>query len=88
MFAGTQGPFGTRLISGREADPNRPNEFLASKSVVASLGLKLGSHLDLVTLTQKQADGSGFNVAFLVGLLSYQGWRDKRAGKGRDEEDG
>jgi hypothetical protein len=62
VFAGTQGPLGTRLVSGREADPNRPNEFLASKSFATSLGLKLGAHLDLVTLTQHQADVSGFNV--------------------------
>lgn len=78
VFVGTIGPFGTRLVDGRLPDPAHPQEFMASKSLVDSIGARLGDRYDLTLLTQAQADAFGFDaddpagpslVAELVGVM-------------------
>ena len=82
VFAGSQGPVGSRLVDGREADPARPDEFVASRPFVESAGARIGDRFDLVVLTQAQADESGFDAdvppaplltATLVGVVDGPG---------------
>jgi len=78
MFAGSYAAVGDRLAEGRVPDPAAPGEFVATKSWADAADAKLGDHFTLVTITQEQADASGFDVekfggptvaATLVGLL-------------------
>ena len=78
IFSGSSAAFSARLIDGRDADPAVPGEFEATKSFVDAVGAKVGDHFTLLTITQAQADASGFDVpdpagptldATLVGVL-------------------
>src|SRR4051812_28845437 len=78
VFAGTEAAFGTRLVDGREPDPAAPGEFVATRSWTKKAGAKLGDHYTLLTISQGQADKSGFDVetpggptvdATLVGVI-------------------
>lgn len=82
VFAGTQAPIGTRLFDGRDVDPARPTDFVASQSLVTSTGAHLGDTFEVALLTQAQADESGFDVddpkgpaltATLVGVVDGPG---------------
>ena len=75
-FAGTYGANGRRLISGRA--PANTSEFVASRSFVDDTHASLGDTFNLVTLTQEQADATGFDTpdpggprlrATLVGVI-------------------
>jgi len=64
-FAGTSGSyraFGRDLVAGREPDPARPDELVASRSFVEAAGVALGATFDLSTITQEQADRAGFDA--------------------------
>ncbi|MGI8756605.1 MAG: FtsX-like permease family protein [Acidimicrobiales bacterium] len=78
VFAGSYVPFGDRLVSGRNADPARPTEFVATRNFVDAYRASIGDRFDMMTLTQDQADSSGFNTkdpagprsrAVLVGIV-------------------
>jgi hypothetical protein len=78
-LAGSIAAGGAHLIGGRLPEPRAPGEFVASKKFVESTGSSLGDHFTLVTLTQHQADTSGFSTqnsegptvqATLVGLIA------------------
>lgn len=63
VFAGTQAGFGGVIVDGREPDPTAPSEFMASASFIEVTGAELGDTFELVTLTQKQGDDTGFDAA-------------------------
>jgi len=65
IFAGASGSyraFGMDLVAGREPDPARPDELVASRSLADAKGVGLGATFDLVTITQEQADRDGFGA--------------------------
>ena len=68
LFAGMPGPLRSRLLGGRLPNPDQPNEFVATRSFVDGANLRIGDTLQLLTLTQEQADTSGFNVSSPDGL--------------------
>jgi hypothetical protein len=59
-LAGSIQAAGAHLVSGRLPDPKVPGEFVAGKRFVESTGSSLGDHFTLATLTQHQADTTGF----------------------------
>ena len=61
VFAGS--PTGERLIAGRLPDPDRPGEFVATKSFVDQVGAQIGDRFQLDTISSKVAAASGFDVA-------------------------
>src|SRR3954453_21570821 len=67
VFAGVQGPLGTRLVAGRQPDPAHPTEFVATRALVASTRARIGDRFDLALLTQAQADQSGFDAGTPAG---------------------
>ena len=78
VFAGSLAPVGGGLREGRLATDGEPGEFAATESVVDELGLSLGDHMQLVTVSQAQSDAVGFDVdvpdgptvtATLVGVI-------------------
>lgn len=82
VFAGRQAGVGGLLVDGREPDPDRPGEFVASRAFVASVGAQLGDEFDVRTFTQRQADEAGFDAgspegpsltATLVGVMDATG---------------
>src|SRR5258706_609371 len=60
VFAGTYDANGRRLVSGRA--PASRNEFVASRSFGEETHASFGDTFDLVTLTQEQADATGFDT--------------------------
>lgn len=65
IFAGASGSyraFGTELVAGREPDPSRSDEFVATRSFTEAKGVALGAGFDLSTITQEQADRAGFDA--------------------------
>ena len=65
IFAGASGSyraFGMDLVAGREPDPARPDELVASRSLADVKGVGLGATFDLSTITQEQADRAGFDA--------------------------
>jgi len=62
VFAGSPAAFGQRLVSGREPDPAAPGEFVGSREWIEAAHARLGDRFRLVTLTQAQADASGFDT--------------------------
>lgn len=60
VFSGTPRALGMALVSGREADPNNPNEFVASRSFTNQNDAAIGDSFDLVTLTPEQVRDQGF----------------------------
>jgi len=65
IFAGASGSyraFGMDLVAGREPDPARPDEFVASRSLADAKGVGLGATFDLSSITQEQADRAGFGA--------------------------
>ena len=61
VFAGTYDANGRRLVSGR-APRTDSDEFVASRSFIEETNASIGDTFDLVTLTQEQADSSGFDT--------------------------
>jgi len=47
-------------VDGRAASPDVESEFVANPELMKALGLQLGAHIQLVTLTQEQADAGDF----------------------------
>jgi hypothetical protein len=85
VFAGTAAPLGMRVVDGREADPDEPAEFVATRGLLDASGLDLGDRIQLLTLTTAQSDALGFDVpepegpsfgATLVGVLGGPGELD------------
>lgn len=64
VFAGSPRAVGMAIAEGREPDPRRPEEFVATRSFADVNGVALGATFDLVTLTQEQADRAGFEAFF------------------------
>jgi FtsX-like permease family len=62
-FIGQQDAFGTRMVDGREPDPDNPTEFVASRSFVEQNGSRVGDSFAFAALTQEQADSTGFDSA-------------------------
>ncbi|MEO7398520.1 MAG: FtsX-like permease family protein [Ilumatobacteraceae bacterium] len=60
VFGGSAEAAGATLVEGRNPDPTEPGEFVASRSFVTSVGAGIGDEFDLITLTQEQADATGF----------------------------
>jgi hypothetical protein len=60
VFAGAGQATGDRLVAGREPDPGRRGEFVASKDFADENGLSIGDTVQLVTLTPEQIAESGF----------------------------
>jgi hypothetical protein len=59
VFAGS--PVGSgRVVQGRAASPDVESEFVANPELMKAFDLQLGDHLQLVTLTQEQADAGDF----------------------------
>jgi hypothetical protein len=78
VFAGAAETTGDRVIAGREPDPARRGEFVASKDLADNYGLSIGDVVSLVTLTPEQVAETGFTGgepdgptldAVLVGLI-------------------
>src|SRR5262249_22025607 len=59
-LAGSIRSAGAHLIAGRLPDPTAPGEFVADTRFRDATGASLGDHFSLVTLTQQQADATGF----------------------------
>jgi ABC-type lipoprotein release transport system permease subunit len=61
-FVGTR-PYGTRLIAGRDAKPDRPHEFVAEDATAKALHVKPGDTVHVVSWSREQAThGEGFNA--------------------------
>lgn len=77
VFAGSATAFGDRLVDGRQAAPDRPGEFVATRSFLDSTGADLGATFRLLTFTAAQGRDQGFDAqpegptfdATLVGVL-------------------
>ena len=78
VFAGAAEATGDRVIAGREPEPARRGEFVASKDLADENGLSIGDAVSLVTLTPEQVAETGFTGgepdgptldAVLVGLV-------------------
>ncbi len=78
-LAGSIVASGEVVVAGREPDPEREGEFVATRSFVEANDVELGDRFRLVTLTQEQADRSGFDApdpagptleAVLVGVVN------------------
>jgi hypothetical protein len=78
VFAGSTEAVGDRLVSGREPDPGRRGEFVASADYAKENGLSIGDSVHLYTLTLEQVAERGFTGeapggptldAVLVGLI-------------------
>jgi hypothetical protein len=61
VFAGSLGPLG-HLVSGRLADPDAPDELLASTSLLKAAGVTVGDVLELYAFTAAQSAQYGFNA--------------------------
>jgi len=82
VFVGSADATGDRLVAGREPDPGRPGEFVASKDLAEERGLSIGDTVQLFTVPPDQAAESGVNGeapdeptldAVLVGLIDGPG---------------
>jgi FtsX-like permease family len=62
VFAGSHRAVGTRLVAGREANPEVAGEFVASRRFIQANHVAIGDKFELKTLTQEQADTNGFNL--------------------------
>ena len=60
VFAGSPLAFGLRLVEGRQ--PERPEEFVATRAFLDIKGVDLGTTFELRTVTQEQADLAGFGA--------------------------
>lgn len=60
IFSGTYGAVGLRRVAGR--DPEASDEFVADRTFVSSTKAAVGDRFVLKTLTQEQADKTGFNT--------------------------
>jgi hypothetical protein len=63
VFAGSQQAFGTRVVEGREPDPDTPQEFAATKSFVEAAHASLGERFDLWVIPPGPAAERGFDAA-------------------------
>ena len=63
VFAGSHEVSGARLVAGRAPDPQRPEEFVATRAFAEVNGLALGDEVTLLTLSQDDADTYGFDPA-------------------------
>jgi hypothetical protein len=78
VFAGSSETTGATLVAGRDPDPARPHEFVATTTFVEGTGSEIGDTFQFVSLTNEQADRFGFDVgdpqgpsfeATLVGVI-------------------
>jgi hypothetical protein len=60
VFAGSAEATGDRVVAGREPDPGRRGEFVASNDYAEENGLSIGDTVHLFTLTPEQAADTGF----------------------------
>jgi hypothetical protein len=76
-FAGTR-PLSSRVVAGRDLDPNDPHEFVADRSFVQATHARVGNRFSFKSISRAQtASGAGFNVephgaafdAVLVGII-------------------
>jgi hypothetical protein len=63
VFAGSLAAFGTDLVTGREADPAVPSEFVASKAFAEHYRATVGSSFDLWVIPSGPARQSGYDAA-------------------------
>ena len=63
VFAGSQGAFGTRLVEGREPDPQTRREFAATRSFVDATHASLGDRFDLWVIPPGPAERLGYDAA-------------------------
>ena len=61
-FAGSYRALGVDVVAGRVPDPDRTDEFVATRSYVDAGGLALGTQVELATLSQEQADRAGYDA--------------------------
>jgi len=61
VFAGNYRANFSRLIDGRDVDPGVAGEFVASRAFADVAGASIGDVFHLITLTQQEADESGFD---------------------------
>jgi hypothetical protein len=82
VFAGSAEAVGDRLVAGRDPDPGRRGEFVASNDFAEENGLSIGDTVRLFTLTPEQVDETGFSGSdpdgptidgVLVGLVDGPG---------------
>jgi hypothetical protein len=64
VFAGSHRAFGLRIVEGREPDPARPDEFVGTRSFAAGGDVAVGDRFRLATISQEQADRSGYEAFF------------------------
>ena len=60
IFAGSSAATGDRVVAGREPDPGRRGEFVASKGYAVENGLSIGDTVRLFTLTPERVAETGF----------------------------
>ena len=63
VFAGSHRAVGSRLVAGRDPDPQSRTEFVATRSFIEANGVAVGARFDLMTISQEQADLAGFETA-------------------------
>ena len=61
VFSGSPSVFDLRLVSGRQVDPDRDDEFVATQDFVDATDARFGDTFEIVTYTQQQVDSSGFD---------------------------
>jgi putative ABC transport system permease protein len=77
VFAGTR-PYASRLVAGRDPDPETRHEFVADEAFVASHDARIGDRFQLATLTREQIEQEAFgdppegptSEAVLVGVMA------------------
>ncbi len=62
VFTGSYRAIGTRLVAGRDVNPDVATEFVASKDFIDAYHAAIGDKFELKTLSQEQADTNGFNL--------------------------
>jgi ABC-type lipoprotein release transport system permease subunit len=60
MFVGTPASLGSRIVEGRDANPDDPTEFVANRLFLTTNGAEVGDHFHAVTYTQEQADRNAY----------------------------
>lgn len=67
LFAGSYPAVGMQVVEGREPDPARPEEFVATRGFAEAGGVSLGSTFEVLTITQEQAARGGYAAFFEEG---------------------
>ena len=61
VFAGDSRAFGLHVVDGREPDPARRDEFVATRGFAKATGAHLGDRFTLLTFSPATAEASGFD---------------------------